>query len=1301
MRRWILYLSMFLGLCGLTLVGLSSWLLRSTDGAAWLLDTVAEVANIQITTGQLGGRLADDLVIEELVVAWPEGLLTARRIHLDWQPFSVLQQSLDIRALEIDQLIIRKTDVVGTLETSSIDENEASFAASDLAFLPGWLSIAITDLQLHGFSYQDEAGTAVIADELSGSYLWSQQQITASEFSYFSPYVYLRGSFDWHLSRPHLEMTADVHLPDTLVDPKLLQDIVVPVDFPGHISFDGDWNDFSGPVSFGTAAEIDNAVWLAADAQGSWQGIRFDDLQGRYLNGRLAGNLDLVWIDFYRMHGELIGTDLDPTVLIEDLDGRANLDFSGELLVPYDGQSLQASLDGTIHEAQLRGHSITGTLAADWQGGGLNELNLDLNSEEARVVARGKPSERLDLDLAVADLRQFQPDLAGQLLASGWLRWSDDYLTGEVSGSGEDIVWQESSLSSLNFQGSHLSQQSPLKLKLDVHGLRHADLHMEHLQAGVSGSLENHDLQLEVNGPAGDLDAQLTGHYRDQIWHSELKTLSAQTPTLGAWKLEAPAKIRWQPGELIVDNLSLTSQPGERVSIDVSHWGSTAEAKADIAWYDLSHNWLTYLQPSQKISGRSSGELHLEIAAQQPVSLDAWITASVELHDDLVDVAIPSLKAEAVWRQDGLSLNIEAESDAGELLMATASSSEPPNWQWPPDELSLNLRWQGLNLARLGQYREGLDVQGQSEGNAQLEIMDGLLLRASAKVSADGVMQQKSQPFGFRSLLAELNWDEKNFNGTAHVEGVHDGNLILLLTSTADPSLSWPGSGQIELKISHLDLQSLNPLLPEGFALKGVIRGNSSGYWLDDGQIILDGKVELAESELLLHKAGGQVAVMVPQAEVEWQWQGEHLNGSLLLLLAEAGELRGRWQLPLPARWPIAFVEDGLLQASLQGQLHATGVLAALSPGLVQDLQGRIESDMHVSGTWQTPVFSGRLSLLEGSAYLPATGVTLENFELRAALQGEQIKVEKLSLHSGPGTLTGSGELDLDRWRLQRYRLVIKGNRLQAYNFPELQILCNPEFTLTGDLESIQLHGSLLIPEMSLLGTTSTPEALPSNDVVIVEQDHEDRKTLTLDTDIRIAVELGDQVVVKTAGVETRLTGGGIITLDDQGQLATFGKINLVDGIYKAYGANLEIKQGLLNYTGGPITNPDLRIFAARDVGTVQAGVQITGKAEDPVVSLYSRPSMPERDILGYIFMGRPMRVGQEGEDALMIGAGALMPRYGETFSDLGISEIDIQGLFTGTGGVSLRKRLSETWEIESTLGVESGLDLYYIFKFD
>ncbi|MBW2690360.1 MAG: hypothetical protein JRC99_10580, partial [Deltaproteobacteria bacterium] len=68
MKRWILSIFVLLMFFGLILVGFGSWLLRSTAGAIWLLEAVANVAELQITTGQLEGRLIDDLVVDDLLI---------------------------------------------------------------------------------------------------------------------------------------------------------------------------------------------------------------------------------------------------------------------------------------------------------------------------------------------------------------------------------------------------------------------------------------------------------------------------------------------------------------------------------------------------------------------------------------------------------------------------------------------------------------------------------------------------------------------------------------------------------------------------------------------------------------------------------------------------------------------------------------------------------------------------------------------------------------------------------------------------------------------------------------------------------------------------------------------------------------------------------------------------------------------------------------------------------------------------------------------------------------------------------
>jgi translocation and assembly module TamB len=356
--------------------------------------------------------------------------------------------------------------------------------------------------------------------------------------------------------------------------------------------------------------------------------------------------------------------------------------------------------------------------------------------------------------------------------------------------------------------------------------------------------------------------------------------------------------------------------------------------------------------------------------------------------------------------------------------------------------------------------------------------------------------------------------------------------------------------------------------------------------------------------------------------------------------------------------------------------------------------------DLALQGTWADPDLRGQIVLRDGGAYLPASGVQLDDINIQGDLAGDRLRIEQLEVHSGPGVLNGKGELFFDRFALAGYRLKLIGKNLQVFNFPELKVLCNPDLELSGTPNRVSVQGSVLVPLMTIGESKATNEIQASKDVVVATKNSQ-RQKLSLATDIQVAVALGDDVTYRSGGVDTRLTGGVIVSMAPTGELLARGEIQLVAGNYRAHGASLKIRQGVLNYKGGVITNPDLRIFAAREVGSVLAGVQITGTAEAPVVTLYSRPAMPERDILGYILMGRAIGTETQETDILMMGAGSLLPGGGTALAELGITDIDLQGLFTGAGGVRLRRPLTEKWEIESTLGVESGVDLYYIIEFE
>jgi len=804
-----------------------------------------------------------------------------------------------------------------------------------------------------------------------------------------------------------------------------------------------------------------------------------------------------------------------------------------------------------------------------------------------------------------------------------------------------------------------------------------------------------------LNDQTGQLTTKLAGSYLDDVWRGELTALEAVSATLGSWALEKPSTLEWVNGSLSLKDFAVKGQRGGRVTLEISDLGASETSNLNLDWSDIQHDWLTYLSPELNVSGKSSGHFFMEMVDQQPVSLNAQMSGSLSLQNAYSPLDVPSISLKMTWVDTGLDLGLSAETDSGEHFEASADSSRPPSWQWPPEQLSFAMGWHNIDLDRLSTFREKMEVQGRSDGDIQFDILEGALQQAKAKITAEGHMQEDSQTVGFSSLNADLLWDKKTLQSETLIKGAHDGLISLKMTSTAALDYNWPESGELELKISDFDLRSFMPFIEVESDLVGAVRGEASGSWRDHGEILFNGQFGAVDDDLALHLQDGQVGGSFKRADLSWQWQGSQLQGQLVLQLASGADIQGRWQLPFSAHWPVDFKTEGPLKIDLKGDAQLAEIIPFIAPDVFQDIRGSFTTDLNIYGSLKSPRFSGTLDLLDAGAYLPVTGATIDDLSLRVSMSDDEIHLDKLFLKVGEGELNGTGLVEFDRWRLEGYSLALHGELLHLYDFPELQLFCSPDLKLSGDLTGARVTGNILIQEMKLIDNSTIEQLSPSNDVVISDENHADREKLTFDADIQVVVDLGEKVKVRTAGVETRLEGGVTIGRDAGKNLAAWGEIRLVEGVYKAYGVNLGIKQGLMTYNGGPLENPALRVFAAKDIGRVQAGVHITGTAQNPVVTLASNPAMPERDILGYIFMGRPISKNGEGGDALAIGAGALMPNYGDTFADYGVVELDLDGLLNDEGGVRLRKRLSESWEISSTLGTESGVDLYYILDFD
>jgi len=229
----------------------------------------------------------------------------------------------------------------------------------------------------------------------------------------------------------------------------------------------------------------------------------------------------------------------------------------------------------------------------------------------------------------------------------------------------------------------------------------------------------------------------------------------------------------------------------------------------------------------------------------------------------------------------------------------------------------------------------------------------------------------------------------------------------------------------------------------------------------------------------------------------------------------------------------------------------------------------------------------------------------------------------------------------------------------------------------------------------------------------------------------KINLILGERVSFFGFGFEGEL-GGYLLIEEEAGQLTRgTGEVKIPQGRYRAYGQRLDIENGRLLFTGGPLTNPGLDIRAVRKVGSVTAGIQVNGRLKQPQLELFSIPAMGQTDTLSYLLLGRPME-SASGEDGAMMakaalalglsGGDQLARRIGDRF---GLDEMRVEssdsgdqaslvvgrylspqlyvsygvGLIGSFNTLNLRYRISDQWQLKAESGESHGADLMYTFE--
>jgi translocation and assembly module TamB len=451
----------------------------------------------------------------------------------------------------------------------------------------------------------------------------------------------------------------------------------------------------------------------------------------------------------------------------------------------------------------------------------------------------------------------------------------------------------------------------------------------------------------------------------------------------------------------------------------------------------------------------------------------------------------------------------------------------------------------------------------------------------------------------------------------------------------------------------------------------------------------------------------GKLALGLDQASVNLLAKSGRLAGELRVRGQRIGEVDGEFN--------AASSADTLIDrlAPWRGQLRVNApdvgwVGPLLGPGW--QLGGRLAGEMSLGGTPAKPRLDGEWRGDALAVRALDQGMRLERGKLLLQLIGEadgdvrlvlrQLDFESLlqpmprpllldpdvdvaSLTGRPGRLEASGEL---RTGSMGGVLTVKADRLGVTQRPDQWTLLSGDAQIEFGKQALAIAGKFKLDAGYWeLAKAGTPQL--SDDVVIRRAGSgpaapsASQRLLSVNLD----VDLGRSFHFRGAGVESELVGAVNIRSQGSETLRATGMIRTRGGRFDAYGQQLEIERGILNFQG-LIDNPGLNIRAVRANLPVEAGVEVTGTARRPIVRLVSDPEVPDAEKLSWLVLGHGSDQ-QGGQESGMLLAAAQTILGGQDGGPLkaiqrglGIDDFGIRsGTLDGSGRATTSRIASTT----------------------
>lgn len=356
-------------------------------------------------------------------------------------------------------------------------------------------------------------------------------------------------------------------------------------------------------------------------------------------------------------------------------------------------------------------------------------------------------------------------------------------------------------------------------------------------------------------------------------------------------------------------------------------------------------------------------------------------------------------------------------------------------------------------------------------------------------------------------------------------------------------------------------------------------------------------------------------------------------------------------------------------------------------------VDGAVNATMRATGTLGKPVFNGEVVGERLAFALPPQGVDLRGGTLRAVVNERAIRVESFTIRGGDGTFSARGNLAFNGagatldWQAERLLLLARPDRRLVVSGQGRAGLIDGNLSLSGGVRVNQGYFEI--------GEDALPE--PGRDVIVLgDKPRAKEESRLTRMQLEVVVNFGEDFRVRGRGLETRLTGEIVVATKPGQALRAKGTVRTVRGIYTALGQRLEIERGELLFSG-PIDNPGLDIRAMRKRQAVEAGVEVTGTLNTPLVRVVSDPPVAESEAISWLLLGHGTGDASRGDLAMLPLAASALLRKGDSptmAQRLGLDTLGVRGAGGENQFLTVGKRIADRLYVafEQSLGAAESI---------